>query len=113
MGLFNQLRKGSTHLLILSVLAHGRKYGYRIMRDLEANSEGYFKVTASLLYPTLHKLEEDGLIVGEWVSQEKGQKRKYYTITDAGKKALNEDAAEWKRFNQELFDLLNKTPGTV
>lgn len=113
MSLLNQLRKGSTHLLVLSTLTRSRKYGYQIMRDLEAESEGYFTMTASLLYPTLHKLEEEGLITGEWVPQETGRDRKYYTITDAGRKTLAKDTAEWEHFYQELIRLVAVSPDAV
>ena len=113
MNLLNQLRKGTTHLLVLSTLKNGWKYGYQIMRDLEAESEGYFTMTASLLYPTLHKLEDGGLVTGKWAPQESGRDRKYYTITDAGRKVLAEDTAEWERFYKELTRLVDFNPATA
>ena len=61
-----QLRKGSTPLLILSVLSIHEKYGYQIMRELEQRSAGYFTMTAALLYPALHRMEADGLVDSEW-----------------------------------------------
>lgn len=113
MSLRNQLRKGSTHLLVLNTLTRSRKYGYQIMRDLEAESDGYFTMTASLLYPTLHKLEEEGFITGEWVPQDAGRDRKYYTITEAGRQVLVEDTAEWEHFYGELIRLLSPSHGKV
>ena len=61
-----QLRKGSTPLLILSVLAEGPLHGYAIMRELESRSDGYFTMTAALLYPNLHQMEQDGLLQSNW-----------------------------------------------
>ncbi len=66
MAKLQQVRKGSTPLLILSVLAAEKMYGYQIMRELEQRSDGYFTMTAALLYPALHQLEKDGLVESEW-----------------------------------------------
>ena len=61
MSHIDRLCKGSAPLLILNVLESEKKYGYQIMRELEQRSDGYFTMTAALLYPTLHQLELDGL----------------------------------------------------
>src|SRR5512147_3101069 len=97
-----QLRKGSTPLLILNVLAHERMYGYQIMRELEHRSEGYFTMTAALLYPALHQLELDGLLKSEWQEGQGKRKRKYYSITPKGRKALAASQTEWKTFIANL-----------
>ena len=97
-----QLRKGSTPLLILSVLATNKMYGYQIMRELEQRSEGYFSMTAALLYPALHQLELDGLLKSEWQEGQGKRKRKYYSITQKGRKALMSSQAEWKTFIANL-----------
>ena len=97
-----QLRKGSTPLLILSVLAVNKMYGYQIMRELEQRSEGYFAMTAALLYPALHQLELDGLLKSEWQDGQGKRKRKYYSITQKGRKALANSQTEWKTFIANL-----------
>jgi DNA-binding PadR family transcriptional regulator len=81
----DQLRKGSTNLLILSILQDGRKYGYEIMREIEERSQGYFSMTAALLYPTLRRLEGEVYVQSEWVDGgENHRRRKYYTLTEKG-----------------------------
>ena len=97
-----QLRKGSTPLLILSVLESNKMYGYQIMRELEHRSEGYFTMTAALLYPALHKLELDGLLKSEWQEGQGKRKRKYYSITPKGRKALTSSQTEWQAFIENL-----------
>ncbi|SRR6266498_2219370 len=97
-----QLRKGSTPLLILSVLESNKMYGYQIMRELEQRSEGYFTMTAALLYPALHKLELDGLLKSEWQEGQGKRKRKYYSITSKGRKALTDSQTEWQAFIKNL-----------
>ena len=97
-----QLRKGSTPLLLLSVLAANKMYGYQIMRELEQRSEGYFTMTAALLYPALHQLEADGLVKSEWQEGQGRRRRKYYAITPKGRKALASSQAEWETFLANL-----------
>lgn len=106
-----QLRKGSTPLLILSVLATKKMYGYQIMRELERRSEGYFTMTAALLYPALHKLEIDGMAKSEWQEGQGKRKRKYYFITSKGRKALSVSQAEWKTFIASLQKTLEPAAG--
>jgi PadR family transcriptional regulator, regulatory protein PadR len=103
----DQLRKGSTPLLILSTLQDEKKYGYQIMRELERRSEGYFSMTAALLYPTLHQMEIDGLVESEWAAGQGKRRRKYYAVTPKGRKALAESQNSWENFFQHLFQILN------
>src|SRR6266540_6772821 len=102
MSQLQQLRKGSTPLLLLSVLATDKMYGYQIMRELERRSEGYFTMTAALLYPALHQLEVAGLLKSEWQEGQGKRKRKYYSITSKGRKALTSSQTEWQAFIENL-----------
>lgn len=102
-----QLRKGSTPLLLLSTLATDKMYGYQIMRELERKSEGYFTMTAALLYPALHQLEMDGLLKSEWQEGQGKRKRKYYSITPRGRKALAASHNAWKTFIENLQKTLD------
>ena len=106
-----QVRKGSTLILILSVLADGKKHGYAIMRELEARSQGYFSMTAALLYPTLHQMEQDGLVQSMWEDGNGARKRKVYAITPAGQERLTAGGAEWRQFAEQLFRMLGNTAG--
>jgi PadR family transcriptional regulator, regulatory protein PadR len=101
-----QLRKGSTPLLILSILADEKMYGYQIMRELEQRSEGYFTMTASLLYPALHQLEKDGLLESEWQENPGKRRRKYYRMTRQGQKTLAGSQTDWQNFMTNLFKTL-------
>ncbi len=109
MSEIQQLRRGSTPLLILSILFNGKKYGYQIMRELEQRSEGYFSMTAALLYPALHQLEQDEFVVSQWEDGPGKRRRKYYTITPKGRKALTSGREEWELFMTNLFKAL-QTP---
>jgi PadR family transcriptional regulator, regulatory protein PadR len=108
MSEIQQLRKGSTPLLILNLLADERMYGYQIMRELEQRSEGYFSMTAALLYPALHQLEQDALVESEWEDGPGKRKRKYYTITPQGQEMLESSLADWQHFVHSLFKSLKR-----
>jgi PadR family transcriptional regulator, regulatory protein PadR len=103
----DQLRKGSTDVLILSVLENEAKYGYQIMRELEQSSEGFFTMTAALLYPALHQLEQDGMVNSEWLSGQGKRRRKYYQLTPAGHRALADNRSTWKNFVEHISMVLH------
>jgi PadR family transcriptional regulator, regulatory protein PadR len=108
-----QLRKGSTPMLILSVLARGKNHGYAIMRELEERSEGYFSMTASLLYPALHQMELDGLVASEWEPGAGQRRRKVYAITPAGLERLASGQADWRQFIHRLSSTLGGSASAV
>lgn len=107
-----QVRKGSTPLLILSVLSNGPLHGYAIMRELETCSQGYFKMNAALLYPTLHQMEQDGLLQASWEDGKGVRRRKIYTIKPEGRQRLTKGQSEWKRFFMQLFGVIGEPTET-
>ena len=106
MPLLNQMRKGSTEALILSLLAERPMYGYLLAQELERRSEGYFDMQEGLLYPALHRMEKDGLLTGEWRTVAGARRRKYYLITDRGREVLDALVAEWATFTEKLMRLI-------
>jgi len=110
MDLMQQFKKGSTPLLILTVLEEEPMYGYQIMRELEARSQGYFSLTAASLYPMLHKLEAEHQVSSNWQDGKGKRQRKYYTITDKGKEALAEQAGQWQEFAKQLRAIIPSPP---
>jgi PadR family transcriptional regulator PadR len=106
MALYDQIRKGSTNTLLLSLLSEEPMYGYQITQELQQRSEGYFEMKEGLLYPALHRLEQDGLLKSEWRSVAGSRRRKYYFITDEGRKVLANSVAEWATFTEKLMDVI-------
>ena len=88
------LLRGSLDLMILSVLAGGKKYGYLIQREVRDASGGRADLQAGTLYPLLHKLEADKLIRSSW-DDTTGRRRKWYELTAAGQRRLRSQAAAW------------------
>ncbi len=99
------MRKGSTDFVILSLLVKRPMYGYEISQQLEKQSGGYFEMKEGLLYPTLHRMQRKGWLSIEWRTVD-GRRRKYYALTKAGQEALEEQAAEWKAFLDQLRSIL-------
>lgn len=98
MKISKELAKGSTGLLVLSVLAEEEMYGYRIIQVISARSEEVFSMNEGTLYPILHSLEKEGLLESYMAESDVGRKRKYYRITPVGMLFLKEKKAEWRTF---------------
>ena len=105
-----ELVKGNAVVLILSVLAREPMHGYRIARDLDQLSEGYFAMGEGTLYPHLHQLEKDGLIEGYWENVSGGRERKCYRITETGKRELGRRREELRKFNRNVDRVLSLIP---
>lgn len=101
------MRTGSTAVMILRLLTDEPMYGYQMVKELQERSEGYFEIEQGTLYPALHRLEQEDLVRSEWQIINEGPSRKYYYITDAGRAALREGAAQWVDFSHSLLKLLD------
>lgn len=101
----DQMRKGSTEILILSLLAKQPMYGYEISQHLKQRNDGYFEMKEGLLYPALHRMQQNGWLSSQWRVVD-GRRRKYYLLTSLGRKMLSEQAAEWTTFIEQLGALL-------
>ena len=94
-----ELIRGNTPSLLLYLIAKsGRIHGYRLIKEIRSESQGYFQFRAGTVYPVLHKLEQDGLVKGEWDAQAGRQPRRHYTITGKGKRALSQRLNTWVEF---------------
>ena len=92
-----ELKKGSVQLCLLALLTKEQKYGFQIVKELRELSEGFFDLKEGTLYPALRRLEERGFVEAHWVEPQTGNPRKYYRITDRGRRALSEAIAVWDR----------------
>ncbi len=92
------LMKGNIDSLLLCLMSQQPMYGYQIMRELEGRSQGYFRFKEGTLYPALHRLEKSGLIDGRWQAIPGGRQRRYYHMTDKGRRVLVEKTMQWRDF---------------
>ena len=84
------LMAGSTALMVLHLIDERDMYGYEIVRELEQRSDNVFSLKEGTLYPVLHGLEQGGLAQSYMQAAESGKPRKYYRVTQKGRKALAE-----------------------
>lgn len=84
--------------LILGVLVESSEHGYNIVKQILARSDGYFKLGEGQLYPVLHRMEMQSLIVSEWENPETGPARKVYSLTASGKAELAVRRKNWSKF---------------
>ena len=106
-----ELLKGTLSLLILSLLSRKAMYGYEIAATVHKDTDGAFTWREGSLYPSLHKMQADGLIDGEWEEKETGRKRRYYHITKKGRAALQEKVHAWTELCQGVNRVLEKSDG--
>lgn len=100
------LMTGSTTMLILKLLEAEDMYGYKMIEELEKKSNNIFSLKAGTLYPILHNLEQQGMILSYDGEAVNNRPRKYYTITKSGKKLLNEKKQEWNLFSSTVNNVL-------
>ena len=96
------LVKGTFVPVILSLLESGPMYGYQMVKQVDARTNGRLKWREGTLYPTLHRMEADRLIESYWQDApagDGGRKRKYYAITRRGRGELVQRRREWQEFS--------------
>ncbi|MFC1933803.1 PadR family transcriptional regulator [Chloroflexota bacterium] len=93
-----KLMKNSSESLLLCLIDQQPMYGYQIIKDLERRSQGYFRFKEGTLYPALHRLEKAGLITGMWQILPSGRQRRYYHITEKGRRLLVVKRNQWHDF---------------
>jgi PadR family transcriptional regulator, regulatory protein PadR len=102
MRMDRQLKKGSTELLVLSLVERRARHGYEIGKLIETRSGGTLRFNVASLYPLLYRLEARGLIEGRWVEKASQRRRRYYKITAEGRKVLRLQRSTWVAFVEAM-----------
>ena len=89
--------QGKLDMLILKTLALEPMHGYGISVRIQQISKGVFHLNAGSLFLAMQRLERDGLINGDWQPSENNRRAKYYSLTQKGRKRLDEETREWSR----------------
>lgn len=98
--------RGVLDLCVLALLASGESYGYGLAQALE--HAGLGQVQGGTLYPVLLRLERIGLLKAVWRTGDSGPARKYYQLTDAGRRELSDRGAAWLTFADQVGEILHK-----
>jgi transcriptional regulator len=96
------LVQGTLDLLILKTIALEPLHGWAVAQRIRQMSRETLQVGPGALYPALHKLEHNGWITSEWSVSENGRRANYYTLTRAGRKVLEREAAQWQRLSAAI-----------
>jgi PadR family transcriptional regulator, regulatory protein PadR len=102
----SDLLQGTLDVLILKIVALGPLHGYGIAQRIRQISKDVLQVQQGSLYPALHRLEKRGLLQAEWGEAETGREAKFYSLTRAGRKQLEAEAANWDRLSQAVTLIL-------
>ena len=108
--MIDSAKKGSADLLILALVDERARHGYDIARLIEERSAGALRFTLASLYETLYRLEERSLIRGRWVERAGQRRRRYYRITENGRKMLAAQREDWARFIAALVQVAGVKP---
>lgn len=93
----SNILQGTLDMLILKALAPGELHGLGVSRRVEQITRGTFRAQPGSLFPALHRLEEQGFLASTWQASENNRRAKFYTLTKAGRRQLDDATAQWNR----------------
>jgi len=97
-----ELLQGTLDLLVLTVLGSGTRHGYGIAQWIQQRSHDILVVEEGSLYPALYRMEEKGWIESEWGTSENNRRAKFYRLTRAGRRQLQQETAGWERVSRGI-----------
>ncbi len=117
----SDLIRGHINTIILRALYDGDKYGYEIIAEIEHKSHGQYSLKQPSLYSALKRLEKDGYVTSYWGGSVGGGRRKYFSLTEAGKAVSEQNQSEWEYsrtvidslISDKDFDFSNPAPTSV
>jgi len=101
-----ELKKGSTEMLVLSLIEERPRHGYEIGKLIEQRSGGRLRFALPTLYPTLLRLENRGWIRGRWVEKAGERERCYYRLTPEGRRVLDDQQQTWNAYVAAVNDVM-------
>jgi PadR family transcriptional regulator PadR len=102
----SDLLRGHTDTIILKLLMDGDKYGYEISKLIQTNSRNEYELKEATMYSSLKRLEGDGNITSYWGDETQGGRRRYYRITEKGRRVYVENKSNWEYAKRILDQLL-------
>jgi transcriptional regulator len=91
-----ELKRGTSELMILAALEDEPRHGYEIAKLIDDRSSGVLRFHVASLYPLLYRIERQGWIEGKWVEKPGQRRRRYYRLTQAGRKILAQQRVSWR-----------------
>ena len=106
----SELIKGHLDPLVMAVVEQGPLHGYAIIEELRRRSQGEFDLPEGTVYPALHRLERQGYLTSRW-DESQGRRRRVYSLTRSGRKALAASRSEWRGFRSAITSVLEGAGG--
>ena len=107
------LLPGTLDVLVLKAVSLGPLHGYGVLLRIEQITRGALVVEQGALYPALYRLEQQGLLATEWGVSDNNRRAKFYRLTPAGRRRLQEQRANWQRLADAMAAALDTRPGEV
>jgi PadR family transcriptional regulator PadR len=108
-----ELLQGTLDMLILKAVSLGRLHGYGILLRIQQISQERLEIQQGSLYPALYRLENQGWLASEWGESENNRRAKYYRLTAAGRRRLENETDQWNRMADVIAGILRITPGEL
>lgn len=105
MSIASDLIRGHTESIILAHLTEHDSYGYQINKSIQQKTDGQYELKEATLYSAFRRLEEAACIKSYWGDEDKGARRRYYSITPLGRTLLVQNKLDWQQA-KELIDKL-------
>ena len=105
-----ELLQGTLDMLILKAISLGPLHGYGILLRIQQISKQRLDIQQGSLYPALYRLEHQGLIASEWGQSENKRRARFYRLTAAGRKQLQEETRNWNRMTDIIGGILSAAP---
>ena len=102
----SDLVQGTLALLILKILALQPAHGFALSQRLRQISDEVLQVSDGSLYPALAKLEQEGWIKSNWQTTENNRRAKFYALTAAGRKALEQESKNWEKLSSAITNIV-------
>ena len=105
MRIERELMRGAGPVTVLRLLRQREMYGYELVQALSQRTDGVLAMGQSTLYPLLYSLEAKGFVTAQVREASSGRKRKYYSLTPAGRIRLKAEQAQWRRLLRAMASL--------
>ena len=107
------LLQGTLDMLILKAVSLGPLHGYGVLLRIRQISKQRLEIQQGSLYPALYRLEHQGLLAGEWGESENKRRARYYSLTPAGRRSLQEQTRNWNRMGEIIAGVLGTAADEV
>lgn len=107
MSITSDIIRGHTDSIILSHLIDKDSYGYEINKAIQETTDNKYELKEATLYTAFRRLEQAGMIESYWGDQTTGARRRYYSITELGRAALDQNRKDWNESKQIIDKLIN------